>query len=191
MRAEATTIAPSVRSVSAGGVWRGAVLVAALAMLAAAPDPAAEELAARRVRIAKMDANQQQELLRKFERFQALPAEEQNRLRKLQAEITADPNSERLLDLLGRYHEWLKTITPSQRARLAELPAKERVHEIERITRGQRDAQRLEPLTWQDMHEIRQWVEKLIDKHRDELVAGLSSRYRSWYDRQSDPGRGR
>ncbi len=136
MRAEATTIAPSVRSVSAGGVWRGAVLVAALAMLAAAPDPAAEELAARRVRIAKMDANQQQELLRKFERFQALPAEEQNRLRKLQAEITADPNSERLLDLLGRYHEWLKTITPSQRARLAELPAKERVHEIERITRA-------------------------------------------------------
>ncbi len=134
-----------------------------------------------------MDTSSQQELLRKFERFRSLGAEEQDRLRKLQSEITADPDSERLLQLLERYHEWLKTITPSQRARLAELPAKERVHEIERITRAQRDAQRLEPLTPQDMDEIREWVEKLIDKYRDELVASLHSRYRSWYDRQSDP----
>ncbi len=106
------------------------VLVAALAALATSP-PTADELTARKEYVASLDAARQQELLRRFERFSALPQEEQQRLRALQAAITADPNSERLLKVLERYHEWLKTISPTQRARLAELPAKQRVEEIE------------------------------------------------------------
>jgi len=167
--------------------WRTSLwAIAAVLLLAASPVPTSEELAARRERIAGMDAAGQQDLLRKLDRFTALPPEEQERLRDLQAAINADPNAERLMTILERYHEWLKTITPSQRARLAELPARQRVEEIERIVRSQRDAQRLELLTEKDTREIRNWVEKLVEEHRDELVAGLPGRYRTWYDRQTD-----
>jgi hypothetical protein len=145
-----------------------------------------EELAARQTRIAGLDAGKQQDLLRKFERFEALSAAEQQRLRDLQAQITADPHSQQLLLVLERYHEWLKTITTPQRAKLAELPAKERVDQIEAIQRERRDAQRLEPLNRQDMREIGRWIDELVERHRKELVAGIPQRYREWYNRQTD-----
>jgi hypothetical protein len=157
--------------------------------VAAGPATTAEELAARRERIDRMEPSQQQDLLRRYERFQAMPAEEQQRLRKLQAEISDDPLAERLHQVLERYHEWLKTITPSQRATLTELPADERVKEIERMQRRQEDAQRLEPLSRQDMREIRLWIDQLVEKHRKELVAGIPERFRKWFDQEKDPQR--
>ena len=96
-------------------IRKALVLVAAVLALATVGDPTAEELEARRAKIAAMDPAQQQDLLRKLERFEALPEAEQQRLRELQAAIDADPNAERLLIVLERYHEWLKTITNSQR----------------------------------------------------------------------------
>jgi hypothetical protein len=166
----------------------------------AAPKPAAEpasgnvpsgdlagsDSASRRARIEGLDAGKQQDLLRKFERFEALSPAEQQRLRDLQAQITADPNSQKLLLVLERYHEWLKTITTPQRAKLAELPAKQRVDQIEAIQRERRDAQRLELLNRQDMREIARWMDELVERHRKELVAGIPQRYREWYDRQTD-----
>jgi hypothetical protein len=157
--------------------------------VAADPAPPGEELVARRERIDRMEPSQQQELLRKYERFQEMPVEEQQRLRKLQAEIGADPHAERLHQVLERYHEWLKTITPSQRATLAELPPDERVKEIERVQRRQEDDQRLEPLSRQDMREIRHWIDQLVEKHRKELVAGIPERFRKWFDQEKDPRR--
>jgi hypothetical protein len=145
-----------------------------------------DEQAARRARIAGLDAGKQQELLRKQERFAALSTTEQQRLRDLQAQITSDPDSQKLLVALERYHEWLKTITTPQRAKLAELPAKQRVDQIEAIQRERRDAQRLELLSRQDVREIGRWIDKLVERHRDELVAEIPGRYREWYDRQTD-----
>jgi hypothetical protein len=188
VRTKPATIATDFSRAALRGAASAAIVLLTLLTLGASPDVATSELAARSQRVAEMDPAQQQELLRKFERFETLSPAEQDRLRKLQAEITADPNSQRLLEILERYHEWLKTITPAQRAKLADLSAKQRVREIEHILRAQRDAQRLEPLTPQDMHEIRRWVDDLIDKYREELVESLPSRYRSWYDRQTDPG---
>ena len=152
----------------------------------AAGDLASGDPAARRARVEGLDAGKQQDLLRKFERFEALSPAEQQRLRELQAQITADPNSQKLLLVLERYHEWLKTITTPQRAKLAELPAKQRVDQIEAIQRERRDAQRLEPLNRQDMREIARWIDALVERHRKELVAGIPQRYREWYDRQTD-----
>jgi hypothetical protein len=145
-----------------------------------------EAPAARRASLAQLKPHEQQELLRKYERFQAMPAEEQQRLRDLQAQIGSDPNSARLHQVLARYHEWLKTITPSQRATLADLAPEERVAEIKSIQRRQEDAQRLQPLTREDRGQIRRWIDALIDQHRAELVAGISERYRKWFD-EADP----
>lgn len=177
-----------VRAVRRGARWWLA-LAAALVAIAGGPSPTAEELAARRAKIAGLEPSEQQELLRKYERFRAMSAEEQERLRKLQAEISADPHAERLYQVLDRYHEWLKTITASQRATLAELPAQERVKEIDRIQRRQEDAQRLEPLSRQDLREIRHWIDELVEKHRDELVASITGRFRKWFDEETDPVR--
>jgi hypothetical protein len=160
------------------------VLAAALAVLGAATAPTAEELAARRAKIAAMDSAQRQELLRRYERFSQLAPAEQKRLRDLQAEISADPQAARLHQVLERYHEWLKTITPSQRATLAELPPDKRVDEIERIQRHQRTAQRLEQLTSQDTREIRRWVYDLVKQHRAEVIAAMSEPDRRKFNKQ-------
>jgi hypothetical protein len=165
------------------------LLVTALAALGASPTMTSEELAARRAHIAAMEPAAQQELLRKYERFSALPVDEQQRLRDLEAAISSHPNAERLHQVLERYHEWLKTITPSQRAELAELPPDKRVQEIERIRRRQRDDQNLELLSRQDMREIMRWIEDLVKKHRQELVAGIPERYRARYEKDTDPRR--
>lgn len=146
-----------------------------------------QELANRRARIASLDESARQELARKFERFQALAPQEQERLRRLQAEITADPNSERLMQVLARYHEWLKTISTAQRAQLTELDPRDRVEAIEDIRRTQRDAQLLEPLTRDDMRAVRRWIDELVQQHRKQLEASIPERYRDWYQRQTDP----
>ncbi len=169
-------------------IRRAGLLVVVLLALATSGNPSSEELEARRVRVAAMDPARQQELLHKFERFNALPAAEQQRLRELQAAITADPNSERLLAVLEHYHEWLKTITTTERAKLAELPPRDRIREVEHLLRVQRDAQRLEPLTWQDMRDIRRWVDELVDRDREALVASIPGKFRDWYNKQTDPG---
>src|SRR4051812_25987294 len=59
-------------------------------------DSRSEGLDERREQVSRMQPSEQQELLRRQERFLALPVEEQNRLRKLQTQLDADPNSERL-----------------------------------------------------------------------------------------------
>jgi len=162
-------------------------IVAAVAMLSAVDGLTEQQLAERQTRIASLDESARQELARKFERFQALAPEEQDRLRALQAEITADPDSKRLMQVLERYHEWLKTISTAQRAQLAELTPHDRVEAIEDIRRTQRDAQLLEPLTRDDMRAVRRWIDELVQQHRKELEANIPERYRDWYQRQTDP----
>lgn len=168
-------------------VWRAVAVVVAVVMLTAVDGLSDQELANRQARIASLDESARQELARKFERFQALTPEEQVRLRALQAEITADPNSTRLMQVLSRYHEWLKTISTAQRAQLAELTPHDRVEAIEDIRRTQRDAQLLEPLTRDDMRAVRRWIDELVQQHRKELEADIPERYRDWYQRQTDP----
>ncbi len=168
-------------------VWRALAMVAAVVLLTAVDELSDQDLVDRQARIASLDESARQDLARKFERFQALTPEEQDRLRALQAQITADPDSERLMQVLSRYHEWLKTISTAQRAQLAELTPHDRVEAIEDIRRTQRDAQLLEPLTRDDMRSVRRWIDELVQRHRKELEADIPERYRDWYQRQTDP----
>ncbi len=117
------------------------LLSAVCLLIGADSSPMPTDLDARRQRVARLDGDEQQELLRKFERFSTLPAEEQQRLRALEAAISREPRADELQHVLKRYHEWLKTLSSSQRAQLADLSAKDRVKMIERIKRDQRHAQ--------------------------------------------------
>ena len=150
----------------------------------------ADDLEARRQEIAAMSPAEQQELLRRQERFLALPQDEQNRLRALQAAIDADPKADRLRQVLAGYHEWLKTRSPGERAELAKLSRPERVEAIRRSVRYQQITRRLaenfELLTSRDMRNILDWIEDLLWHQRDELIASTSPSMRAWFERQSD-----
>jgi hypothetical protein len=146
-----------------------------------------DRLDARRAQIAKLQPAEQEELLRKQERFGALPAEEQQRLRAFQAALDADTNAERLEQVLVRYHEWLKTLTPSQRAKLAELPPAERVAEIRRIQKQQGEARermhRADLLSWGDMKAVVNWTEDFVWTRRQDLVADMSKEQRQRFEK--------
>lgn len=145
--------------------------------------------AERRSEIAAMSPADQQELLRKQERFLALPQEEQERLRKLQHAIDADPKADRLRLVLRNYHEWLKSLSPSERIELNERPPAERVAKIKQIVHRQeaarRHAQSVELLSRRDMNGILEWIEDIAWQHREKLVSEMSDRMRSWFEKEN------
>ena len=152
-----------------------------------APAKADDAMEARLAQLAKLAPAEQEELLRKQERFSALPPEEQQRLREFQSSLDGSPNSERLQQVLVRYHEWLKTLTPSQRAKLAELPPSERVTEIKRIQQYQNAARerihRADLLSWGDMRQVLRWTEDFVWSQRQELLSGMSKEQRQRFDK--------
>jgi hypothetical protein len=159
-----------------------------LCLLALAASARADDrLDARRAQIARLQPAEQEELLRKQERFAALPADEQQRLRAFQSALDADKDAERLQQVLARYHEWLKTLTPSQRAKLAELPPAERVAEIKRIQQQQRTARerthRADLLSWVDMKEVLSWTEDFVWTRRKDLLADMSKEQRQRFEK--------
>ncbi len=160
-----------------------AVCLSVLAASARADD----RFETRREQIAKLQPAEQEELLRKQERFAALPAEEQQRLRAFQQALDADKDGERLQQVLARYHEWLKTLTPSQRAKLAELPPAERVTEIKRIQQQQRSIRermhRADLLSWNDMRDVIDWTEDFVWARRQDLLADMSKDQRQRFEK--------
>src|SRR5262249_16716647 len=124
-----------------------------------------------------MTATEQQTLSRREKQFDALAPAEQDRLRALQTQIDADPHGGDLMRILAHYHEWLKTLSPSQRARLADLAPKERIEQTKRIQAGQREAREQQHLTQlvtaDDLQEVQQWMEELIWSHQEEFLAEL------------------
>jgi len=154
------------------------------------PALAEDDLHARRATVATLSPAEQQELLQKQERFLALPPDEQDRLRSLQAAIDADPHGARYRQILSGYHEWLKTLSPTERAELSELPPEQRIKRIKDIQRHQqheRDhAQRMELLTSRDMRAILSWMEDLVWANREKLLAELPKDRKKWIEKQSE-----
>ncbi len=124
-----------------------------------------------------MTPDEQQELLHKQERFAALPPTEQDRLRELEATVDKEPDARQLHEILIRYHEWLKTLTPNQRADLADLPPEERVRKVKQLKHTQetmrQQALRAELLTSDDLREILDWTKQILWAHRDELLRDM------------------
>jgi hypothetical protein len=156
---------------------------------------ATDDRAARRLAISQMPIAEQQELLRKQEQFLALPTDEQNRLRTLQAAIDADPKSEQLNRVLKQYHEWLKTLSPGERAELAELSPADRVAKIKQFQQRQRTAklqvQRTEALTPQDMRVVLRWTQDLLWEHREKLFKDMPESWRKKLEREDVRGQRR
>jgi hypothetical protein len=98
-------------------------------------DLGAEALPARQARVAAMSRSEFARLQRNFEAYQSLTEPERDELRRLYHAVGEDPE---LAALMDSYRNWLRTLSPSQRSSLLNLPAPERAERIAAILKEQR-----------------------------------------------------
>jgi hypothetical protein len=138
----------------------------------------ADAWAAQRKKIAEMSPAEKQQLLRKQERFAALPLEDQQRLERLHEQLETDIGADKLRRVMSRYYEWLGTLSPGQRAELFEKTPDERVAVIKKLKADQAQppanaAYEGAPLPPQDAQKVIHWLENLAWSRREELLKHL------------------
>lgn len=143
----------------------------------------------------KLSPEEKNALLQKKERFEALPAEEQQRLRELNTAIASSGQSEKLHSTLDRYHEWLKSLTTKQRADLLELPLELRIDRIKELMQQQeRDRLRAlggKQLPEADIDAIFDWLEDFMKQHEEKYLERLPEDYRKRLRDQDEVSRRR
>ncbi len=173
------------------GDFLGVLVCCALSMLcmaASIAQGANVDLQARRERLLAMAPEQKERLFHNQERLAALPATEQQKLRKVADELESDPQAEHLHHILVRYHDWLKKLSPGQRAELLELPADQRLAKIKEIRADQsrrihQESAAGEPVTLADFNHIIKWIEGYAWKHRDALLQDATPEMRKQIER--------
>ena len=136
--------------------WHPIVLLALLFLLGAADTPAE-----RRARIAALPPAEQQQLLARQERFNRLPPAEREKLRRLDEQLTGSPRQAELRTVMAAYHDWLKTLNPSQRDQLRQLPPAARVTRVKEL-REQELKRNSDRLAEVDYAPLRTWLLALI-----------------------------
>ena len=138
----------------------------------------------KRQRVDEMSSVEKEQLRAKRARFLALPVDEQQRIRKLHRQISAEP---RLEQTTLAYFSWLKTLPAIQVAELKFLPTPQRIVRIKEIRAEQQQqlVQRLasKPLSKKDGQAVLNWATRFVDQHQDEILgkfpAELKGRYRN------------
>lgn len=191
----------------AGGAptWRGtrvplppplAVAICCFGLLAFGLSPfahAEEDSSDARAKIQSLPAEEREQLRRKLERFEALSPEEQQRLRELESHIAADPKEDELRQTVSRYYEWLKTLTPAERAELAELSPTARLERIRQIRKTQltvTNTKGADALSGDDYRELFKWLTEVAWRHKDELLRNVPEHKRKFFrDIDADPSK--
>lgn len=146
------------------------------------------------VDLSTLSAEQKQELVRRKEQFEQLSPTEQERLRKLHAELATHPAASQLTAVMSRYHDWLQTLTPLERDELLSLPPDERLERIKRLQRQQqqeRFEQLAEKVPPEDMEVILKWLENFAVRHESQILAGIPPEFRQRFDHVEEPERRR
>jgi hypothetical protein len=172
---------------------RKLLVAAGLLLLAVGPAWALDWLAQRREQVEQMSTDEREELRAKYDKFEALSPDEQDQLRRLHEQLESDPQGDRLRRVLLRYHEWLKTLTPGDRADLLALAPAERVARIKSLKRDQ-EAQAASlaggaQLLPKDVQALSRWMEQFGIDHETELLNGVNSARRQEIKALDDPAR--
>lgn len=143
---------------------------------ASLPLRADDLLKARLRRIEGMSSEAKAELLQKQKRFDDLATQEQERLRKLHAEVEARPDRDELVNVMKNYHDWLRTLTTNQRAILRAKPDEEqRVAYIKQIVAEQQRAawrKLAEQASPGDLDVVFNWLKEFVQRNREKLAPG-------------------
>lgn len=154
MERDARTKLSTERTHGGSGRWALlALLVAALGF------DHAESLSERRSRIERMAPEQKEQLWRQYERFRALPAAEQERLRALNQKLSQDADAERLQQAVERFQAWLDHLSSAERAELISLDPHQRLSRIERLRKE--EARQLGP---DDAKAFAGWFDRMLLK---------------------------
>ena len=148
--------------------------------LAQPAGPLAEETPAERLeRLDRMSPVEKEALRQKQERFDELPLAEKERLRSLHTELTCHQEGHHLAQIAARYSQWLRTLSPGQRAELLALPPEQRLNRIQTFKEEQQSERIRELVRTQlkpdDIREISAWLGRYADAHEAELLALLGS----------------
>jgi hypothetical protein len=100
-------------------------------------------------------------LKEKQQRFAELPAEEQERLRRLHDDLQKDPEAPQLRGAMLAYYDWLLKLTLPQRANLASADTSARIAKITslRAEETRRTADRADRAEPEDLEPIAAWLE--------------------------------
>ncbi|MEX2175182.1 MAG: hypothetical protein WD872_12540 [Pirellulaceae bacterium] len=142
-----------------------------------APLTRADEFAERAAELEKLSAEQKDDLRRKKERFDALPAQERQRLRDLHESLLSAPDSEELVKVMQRYCDWLDSLESGPRLAVLNLPPAERIEMIKELVSDQ-ESKRIQDYVQYDLPEkdrdaIYRWLEKFVDQHEDDILDEL------------------
>ena len=143
-----------------------------------------------RERVASMTDAEKEALRRKQERFEQLDPARQEELRQLHRRLERTPGADRLRQVMARYDEWLKTLSPGQRADLLELPPADRIARIKEIQQQQESrrvreitAQQIEP---EDVRVLFTWVYEFVGRHEAEVLAQIPPPFRQRVEQIDD-----
>ncbi|MBC8353879.1 MAG: hypothetical protein H8E66_17910 [Planctomycetes bacterium] len=131
-----------------------------------------------RERLSNMTATEKEALRQQQERFARLAPGEQNKLRQLDTAIVADPQGDRLRQVMRGYSEWLRALPSSQRIELLSLPAAERVERIKALL-SEQEKQRFQDLFGSklqpsDQKVLLDWVHGLIMRDESRIMRQLT-----------------
>ncbi len=160
---------------------RPAIGVSALALLLACPTVAfaqtADTLAERRAHVEQMSPEDRDQLSQNYDRFLHLDHEQRDRLRRLDADLTADPDRAELQKVMQRYHEWLSELPAAQRMMLAALPPEERLKRIDEFRTMWGHRSRLSPAdvqafqNWVKTHDLQRAWDEARREHRQPEIS--------------------
>jgi hypothetical protein len=146
-----------------------------------------EMLAARRAEVESLPPEKKNDLRKLYERFQAQPKEEQERLRNFDAELSREPDEARLRAVLASYHNWLPTLSPLERGNLLKMSPENAIGEIQRLKKEQlrqfarSGGSRQGPLSSGDVDRIESWLQDWAWSKQDEILADAEPEDREWF----------
>ncbi len=168
-----------------------------------------ETLQERRAKVESLSPAAKEALLERYRRFVRLEPSEQERVRRLQAALAADPQGAELRQVMLHYYDWLKTLPPYQQAELRELAPAARVQQVKRLLEWQAQRRGKAPalaeslrdyrlgrglvqpagkrgawLSPQDIEGLLQWFERYVARHADQILRMLPEPQRQQLSRE-------
>ncbi len=121
----------------------------------------ADPYAAQRQHIAELTPAERRALDRNFDRYRQLSGEEQEQLRAFHDQLHSAGHAQQLQTVLTNYVDWVRHLSPTQRAELAAL-ADQPDERMGLVLEYRRDLLRREPLTREDLQRVVAWVEDIV-----------------------------
>lgn len=119
-----------------------------------------------RQQIAQLAPAERRALDRNFERYLQLSETQQEQLQTFHTQLQTAANAQVLQTVLTNYFDWVRNLSPTQRAELAAL-ADQPNERLERVVEYRRELLRREPLTRDDIQRVVAWVEAVLRKNAD------------------------